>query len=49
MGYIASQGFGPMLEDLVQAIHSFFQVPITSKLLHELVAKDRKGGYGLGR
>ena len=48
-GYVASQGFSLMLEDFIKAVRGFLQVPATSELLHELVAKSRERGYGPGK
>ncbi|KAF3512730.1 hypothetical protein F2Q69_00006457 [Brassica cretica] len=45
-GYVALQGFHPVLEDFVEAIRGFLQVPAAGKLFHELITENREGGYG---
>ncbi|KAF3585418.1 hypothetical protein F2Q69_00030212 [Brassica cretica] len=47
-GYVALQGFRPVLEDFVEAVEGLLQVHAAGKLLHKLVAENRKGGYGPG-
>ncbi|KAF2534987.1 hypothetical protein F2Q68_00020643 [Brassica cretica] len=47
-GYVASQGFCSVLEDFVEAVGGFLQVPAAGELLHEFVAENREGGYGPG-
>ncbi|KAF3512117.1 hypothetical protein F2Q69_00007098 [Brassica cretica] len=47
-GYVASEGFRPMLEDFVETIRGFLQVPAAGELFYELVAENSKGGYGPG-
>ncbi|KAF2532445.1 hypothetical protein F2Q70_00030062 [Brassica cretica] len=37
-----------MLEDFIEAIRGFLQVPAAGELFHELVAENRKGSYGPG-
>ena len=47
-GYVASQGFRSMLEDFVEAVGDFLQVPAAGELFHELVAENCEGSYGPG-
>ena len=47
-GYVASQGFRSVLEDFVEAVRSFPQVPAAGELLHKFVTENREGGYGPG-
>ncbi|KAF2595636.1 hypothetical protein F2Q68_00010437 [Brassica cretica] len=37
-----------MLEDFLEAIRGFLQIPASGKLFHELIAENREGGYGPG-
>ncbi|KAF3561678.1 hypothetical protein DY000_02014424 [Brassica cretica] len=45
-GYVASQGFCSVLEDFVEAVGGFLQVPAAGELLHQFVAENREGGDG---
>ena len=47
-GYVASHGFRSMLEDFVEDVGGFLQVPAAGELLHELVIENSEGGYGPG-
>ncbi|KAF3490181.1 hypothetical protein F2Q69_00052271 [Brassica cretica] len=47
-GYVNSQGLCPVLEDFVEAIRGFLQVPAAGELFYELVTENSKGGYGPG-
>ncbi|KAF3604379.1 hypothetical protein F2Q69_00037721 [Brassica cretica] len=47
-GYVASQGFRSMMEDFVEAVGGFLQVPTVGKLFQELIAANCEGGYGPG-
>ena len=37
-----------MLEDFVEAVKGFFQVPATGELFHEFIAENWEGSYGPG-
>ncbi|KAF2571575.1 hypothetical protein F2Q70_00002694 [Brassica cretica] len=46
-GYLASQGFRPILEDFVETIRDFLQASAADELFYELVTEN-SGGYGSG-
>ena len=47
-GYLAFQEFRSVLEDFVEAVGGFLQIPAAGELLHELVAENGEEGYGPG-
>ncbi|KAF2591456.1 hypothetical protein F2Q70_00039194 [Brassica cretica] len=47
-GLCSLVGFHPVLEDFVEAIRGFLQVPTAGELFNELFAENHEGGYGPG-